>query len=126
MILYSVFVDDHAELSQKAMRKTGSSQRGEQLPDRLLCPLPHTPAPRQQNGHGGMMIHPTEQLHTGNTIQRLKQCRIKANEAKLQSIYILHNRLESRLDLSLGKKFQRANIYRKSIWIIMTHLSSIS
>ena len=65
-MVYFVFVDDHAEFSQKAMGKTGSTQRGEQLLDRLLCSLPHTPAPGQQDGNRGMMIHPTEQIHTGN------------------------------------------------------------
>lgn len=60
-----MFVDDHAQFPQKAMGKTGSTQRGEQLPDCLLCPLPHTPAPRQQNRDCGVMIHPTEQSHVG-------------------------------------------------------------
>lgn len=60
IILYFVFVDDHTEFSQKAVGKTGTTQRGEQLSDCLLCPFPHTPAPRQQNRNCGMMIHPTE------------------------------------------------------------------
>lgn len=56
-----MFVDDHAEFSQKAVGKTGSTQRGEQLPDCLLSPLPHTIAPRQHDRDGDVMIHPAEE-----------------------------------------------------------------
>lgn len=64
--LYFVFVDDHAEFGQKAVGKAASTQRGEQLPDRLMSPLPHAPAPRQHGGDCGLMIHPTEESHGEN------------------------------------------------------------
>lgn len=62
---YFVFVDDHAEFSQKAVGQTGATQRGEQLPDCLLRSLPHTPAATEQNRNRGVMIHPAGELPTG-------------------------------------------------------------
>lgn len=56
-----MFVDDHTEFSKKTMGEAGSTQRGEQLSDGLLRPLPHTPTPRQQNCNSGVVVHPTKQ-----------------------------------------------------------------
>lgn len=58
IFLYFVFVDNHAEFSQKPTGKTGTAQRGQELPDRLLSPLPHAPAPRQEDHQRGRVIHP--------------------------------------------------------------------
>ena len=63
--MYFVFVDDHAEFSQKAVGQTGATQRGEQLPDCLLRSFPHTPAATEQNRNRGVMIHPAGELPTG-------------------------------------------------------------
>lgn len=68
IIPYFVFVDDHTKLSKQAVGKAGSTQRGEQLLDGLLCPLPHTPALRQQNCNCGTMVHPVEQVYTVQNI----------------------------------------------------------
>lgn len=64
-----VFVDDHAEFSQKAVGQAGTTQGGEQLPDGLLSSFPYTPTSRQQNGDRGLVEHPAE--HHGEDNQPL-------------------------------------------------------
>lgn len=59
--LHLVFADDLPQLWQKTVSQTGSTQRGQKLPDRLLSSLPHTPASGEQDPNDGTMIQPEEQ-----------------------------------------------------------------
>lgn len=71
MQAHLVFVDDQAKLSEEAVGQARSAERGEQLPDGLLSPFPHTPTPGEQDGNGGLMEHPAEQHHRRRT--RIRQ-----------------------------------------------------
>lgn len=61
-----VLVDEQAKFSQEAVGQAGSTQRGEQFPDRLLSSFPNTPTPREQDGHSGLMENPTQEENEKN------------------------------------------------------------
>lgn len=65
-----VFVDDHAEFSQKAVGQAETTQGGEQLPDGLLSSFPHTPTSRQQNDDRGLVEHPAEHHGEDNELRQ--------------------------------------------------------
>lgn len=122
-----MFVDDHTEFSQKAMGKTGATQRGEQLSDCLLGSLPHTPAPRQQNRNCGMMVHPAEQSQRGKLTHELTTKRIKMNLPENKYSYELtaYNQNPHHLFFCIvffKMTFDIKHIYTKSTYVCLNIL----